>query len=60
MISKFGHKRNSYHKCKSLYYIFSKVSNLNPEVYLVIDAPTFSFNEVKLILEGDLLIQPKP
>ena len=57
MISKFGRKRNSYMNCKHLYYIFVKVSNLDAEVNLFIHAPTFSFNEVKLILEGGLLTQ---
>jgi len=33
------------------------VSNANPEVDLFIHAPTFSFNEVKFILEGGLLTQ---
>jgi hypothetical protein len=57
MISKFGRKRNSYMNCKHLYYIVIKVSNLDAEVNLFIHAPTFSFNEVKLILEGGLLTQ---
>ena len=57
MISKFGRKRNSFLHCKHLYFIFVKVSNLDPEVDLFIHAPTFSFNEVKLILEGGLLTQ---
>jgi hypothetical protein len=52
MISKFGRKRNSFMHCKHLYFIFVKVSNANPEVDLFIHAPTFSFNEVKLIIEG--------
>jgi hypothetical protein len=57
MISKFGRKCNSYMNYKHLYYIFIKVSNLDAEVNLFIHAPTFSFNEVKLILEGGLLTQ---
>jgi hypothetical protein len=57
MISKFGRKRNSYQNCKPLYYIFIKVSNLDAEVNLFIHTPTFSFNEVKLILKGGLLTQ---
>jgi hypothetical protein len=57
MISNFGRKRNPYLNCKHLYYIFIKVSNLDAEVNLFIHAPTFSFNEVKLILEGGLLTQ---
>ena len=57
MISKFGCKRNSFMHCKHLYFVFVKVFNVDPEADLFIHAPTFSFNEVKLILEGGLLIQ---
>ena len=57
MISKFGRKQNSYLNCNHLYYIFVKVSNLDADVNLFIHALTFSFNEVKLILEGGRLIQ---
>ena len=55
MISKFGRKRNSFLHCKHLYFIFVKVFNLDLDVDLFIHTPTFSFNEVKLILEGGLL-----
>jgi hypothetical protein len=55
MISKFGRKRNSYMNCKHLYFIFVKVSNLDADVNSFIHAPTYSFNEVKLIMEGGLL-----
>jgi hypothetical protein len=57
MISNFGRKRNSFLHCKHLFFIFVKISNTDPEVDLFIHAPTFSFNEVKFILEGSLLIQ---
>ena len=57
MISKFGRTRNFYQNCKHFYYIFIKVSNFDAEVNLFIHAPTFSFNEVKFILEGGLLTQ---
>ena len=57
MNSKFGHKQNSSLNCKHLYYIFIKVFNLDAEVNLFIHAPTFSFNEIKFILEGGLLKQ---
>jgi hypothetical protein len=57
MISKFSRKRNSYQNCTHLYYIFIKFSNLDADVNSFIHAPTFSFNEVKLILEGGLLTQ---
>ena len=55
MISKFGRKRNSYMNCKHLYYIFVKISNLDADVNSFIHASTFSFNEVKLIMEVGLL-----
>ena len=55
MISIFGRKQNSYMNCKHLYYMYIKVSNLDADVNLFIHAPTFSFNEVKLIMEGGLL-----
>ena len=55
MISKFGRKRNLFLHYKHLYFIFVKVSNVDHEVDLFIYAPIFSFNEVKLILEGGLL-----
>jgi hypothetical protein len=52
MISKFGRKQNSFIYCKHLYFIFIKLFNADPEVDLFIHAPTFSFNEIKLIIEG--------
>ena len=58
MIFKFGRKQNSYLNCQHLYYIFMKVSNLDAKVNLFIHTPTFSLNDVKLILEGGLLTQP--
>jgi hypothetical protein len=51
------HDRNSFLHCKHMYFIFVKVSNADPKVDLFIHAPIFSFNEVKLIIEGDLLRQ---
>ena len=57
MISKFGRKQNLFLHCKHLYFIFVKVSNADPKVDLFIHAPTFSFNDLKLILEGGLLTQ---
>jgi hypothetical protein len=57
IISKFGRKQNLFMHCKHFYFIFVKVSNVDPEVDLFIHAPTFSFNEVTLILEGGFLTQ---
>ena len=44
--------------CKHLYYILLKVCNRDPEAELFIHAPTFSFNEVKLLLESGILRHP--
>ena len=44
--------------CKHIYYILLKVCNRNPEAELFIHAPTFSFNEVKLVLESGILTHP--
>ena len=60
MISKFGCKQNSSLHCKRLCFIFVKVSNADLEVDLFIHAPTFSFNEVKLILKGASLYNLLP
>ena len=57
MISKFGHEQNLFLHCKHLYFIFVKVSNVDPKIDLFIHASSFSFNEVKLILERGLLTQ---
>lgn len=56
MIGKFGRARNAFLHCKHLYYIFIRISNLEPYVDKFMHFPTFSFNEVKRILEGGLLI----
>ena len=55
MISKFGRKWNPIMHCKHLHFIFVKVFNLDLKVDLFIHVPIFSFNEIKLIIEGSLL-----
>ena len=42
--------------CKHLYYIFVKFCALDLEIDLFIHAPTFSFNEIRLVLESNILI----
>lgn len=37
------------------YYILLKVCNRDPDADLFIHAPTFSFNEVNIVLEGGIL-----
>ena len=51
IISKFGRKQKKIRHCKHIHFIFVNVYNLDPDVDLFIHALTFSFNEVKLILE---------
>ena len=57
IMSKFGRRGFVYKHCKHLYYILVKVCALDSEVDLFIHAPTFSFNEVRLVLEKGILIQ---
>ncbi len=52
---KFGKKGSHFTYCKHLYYIFIKVCNLDPKVDLFMHAPTFSFNEIKLLHESGIL-----
>lgn len=42
--------------CKHLYYVFTVTCSLDPVSDTFIHAPSFSFNEVKRILENGLLI----
>ena len=56
IMSKFDRRGFAYKYCKHLYYILVKICALDPEVDLFIHAPTFSFNEIRLILEKDILI----
>ena len=55
-MSKFGRRGFAYKHCKHLYYILVKVYALDPKVDLFIHAPTFSFNEIRLVLERGILI----
>jgi hypothetical protein len=50
--------RTQFSYCKHVYFIFLKVCKRHPEADLFINAPTFSFNEVKLVLESGLLTHP--
>jgi len=56
MIIKLNRKRNCFFHSKHLYFSFVIFSKLDPELNLFIHAPTFSFNEVRLILEGGALM----
>jgi hypothetical protein len=50
--------RSQFSYCKHVYFIFLKICGRKPDVDLFIHAPTFSFNEVKLILESGILTHP--
>jgi hypothetical protein len=44
--------------CKHVYFILLKVCNRDPDDDLFIHAPTYSFNEVKILLESGILTHP--
>ena len=56
IMSKFGRQGVPFKHCKHLYFILVKVCSLDPHVDLFIHSPTFSFNEIKKIIEGGLLM----
>jgi hypothetical protein len=48
-------KRGAWYYCKHLYYIFRVVCKFRCNEDLFIHSPTFSFNEIKRVLEGGVL-----
>lgn len=54
-MAKFGKRGGSFTYCKHVYYIFIKVCKRDPNADLFIHAPTFSFNEIKLLHESGIL-----
>jgi hypothetical protein len=55
MLTKSLGKRGQWTHCKHLYYIFTIICNLNSDVDVFIHAPSFSFSEVKRVLETGVL-----
>ena len=55
IMSKFDKRGVPFKYWKHLYYIFVKVCALDPELDLFIHAPTFSLNEINLVLESGIL-----
>jgi hypothetical protein len=47
-------KRGQWENCKHLYFVFNVICSLDSEVDAFIHAPSFSFNEVKRILESGI------
>jgi hypothetical protein len=55
MATKSLGKRGGWTSCKHLYFVFTVIGNLKSERDAFIHAPSFSFNEVKQILESGIL-----
>jgi hypothetical protein len=60
MATKSLSKRGGWASCKHLYFVFTVIGNLNSERDAFIHAPSFSFNEVKQILESGILAYSIP
>jgi hypothetical protein len=55
MATKSFGKRGGWANCKHLYFVYTVIGSLKSERDAFIHAPTFSFNEVKQILENGIL-----
>jgi hypothetical protein len=55
MLTKSLGKQGQWTNCKHLYFIFTIICNLDCEVDVFTHAPSFSFKEVKRILENGVL-----
>jgi hypothetical protein len=55
MATKSLGKRGQWASCKHIYFVFIVIDSLNSERDAFIHAPSFSFNEVKQILESTIL-----
>jgi hypothetical protein len=55
MATKSLGRRGGWASCKHLYFVFTIIGNLKSKRDAFIHAPTFSFNEVKQILESGIL-----
>ena len=51
MSSKSLGKRGQWVNCKHMYYVFSELCELLPDLHHFIHAPSFSYNEIKHVLE---------
>jgi hypothetical protein len=55
MATKSLDKRGGWASCKHLYFVFTVIGNLDSSRDAFIHVPSFSFNEVKQILESSIL-----
>jgi hypothetical protein len=60
MATKSLGRRGRWASCKHLYFLFTVIGSLKSERDAFIHAPTFSFNEVKQIMESGILAYPIP
>jgi hypothetical protein len=60
MAAKSLGKRGQWANYKHLYFVFTVLGNLNSERDAFIHAPSFSFNEVKQVLESGILTNRIP
>jgi hypothetical protein len=55
MVTKALGKRSQWTNCKHLYFVFIVIGSRDFDIDAFIHAPSFSFNEVKQILESGIL-----
>lgn len=55
MVTKATGKRGQWANCKHLYYVFAFICGLDPDSDSFIHVASFSFNELKQIIESGLL-----
>jgi hypothetical protein len=60
MAAKSLSKRGQWANCKYLYFVFTVLGNLGSDRDAFIHAPSFSFNEVKQVLESSILANRIP
>jgi hypothetical protein len=60
MATKSLGKRGQWANCKHVYFVFTVIGSLDSDRDAFIHAPSFSFNEVKLILESGILANRIP
>jgi hypothetical protein len=60
MATKSLGKRGQWTNCKHIYFVFTVIGSLDSDRDAFIHAPSFSFNEVKRILESGILANQIP
>jgi hypothetical protein len=60
MATKAKEKRGQWANCTHLYFVFTVIGSLDFDIDEFIPAPSFSFNEMKRILESGILANRIP